>query len=648
MVFALAGAVYGQQPDPAWNLLDQAYKSQKIGDYDAAVEQFTKAAAAAPKRASIRKDLGYTLLKTGATEAARDQFFEAMKIDASDHQVALEYAFLAFETKRPREARLIFDRVRKIPGGPWQATAESAFQNIDKPLADAIARWSEIATREPDNFSAHQELARLADERNDFERAARHALAAWKLKPSIRSLLIDLGRAYRELGKLEDATAVLLAASRGAEARSAEMARELLGTRYPFVYEFRKAIEFDQANIELRRELAYLLLEMNEKSEAEQEFSRIVAAEPKDLLSTAQLGFLRLKRSDNEGAVPLLRRVVEAPDVDDELADRVRSALGMPKTLRRRPDESKKQVSEEARDLAQRSLDAGYLKDALKYLTIAHENDPVDFGVILKLGWTNNNLKQDRAAVNWFDLARRAPDPAIAAEAQKAYTNLKPQFQRVRTTVWATPFYSSRWNDVFAYGQAKVEYLSSSKALLRPYLSVRFIGDARGYVNQAFSHYLSETSVILGAGVATPYYKGLMAWGEAGSAFSYLNHPRRSDYRGGVSFSRMKGGQTFLDAHGDAVFVSRFNNTMVFYSQNRVGRKLSHGAQVHWNFNVTGDAKQQYWANFVESGPGLRLNMERYTFNVDLVRGVHTINAGNPRRPNFNDVRIGVWYAFTR
>ena len=32
-------------------------------------------------------------------------------------------------------------------------------------------------------------------------------------------------------------------------------------------------------------------------------------------------------------------------------------------------------------------MKAGYLKDALKYLTIAHENDPVDFSVMLKLGW---------------------------------------------------------------------------------------------------------------------------------------------------------------------------------------------------------------------------------------------------------------------
>ncbi len=77
--------------------------------------------------------------------------------------------------------------------------------------------------------------------------------------------------------------------------------------------------------------------------------------------------------------------------------------------------------------LGAKSLDEGYLKDALKYLQIAHENDPLDFDVMLKLGWTYNQLKDDREAIRWFDLAQRSPDPAIASEAAKAYRNLHPR-----------------------------------------------------------------------------------------------------------------------------------------------------------------------------------------------------------------------------
>jgi hypothetical protein len=32
---------------------------------------------------------------------------------------------------------------------------------------------------------------------------------------------------------------------------------------------------------------------------------------------------------------------------------------------------------------------------------------------------------------------------------------------------------------------------------------------------------------------------------------------------------------------------------------------------------------------------------------LNLLRGVYLVNENNPRRPNYTDVRLGVWYAFT-
>ena len=51
---------------------------------------------------------------------------------------------------------------------------------------------------------------------------------------------------------------------------------------------------------------------------------------PDDLLTTAQLGFLRLNRGDREGALPLLEQVLKGKD--PVLADRVREALKLPRT----------------------------------------------------------------------------------------------------------------------------------------------------------------------------------------------------------------------------------------------------------------------------------------------------------------------------
>ena len=96
-----AGAASGQSPEqaPEYAALQKAYQAQRLKDYDNAIAHFEEAIRLAPDRASIRKDLAYTLLKVGETEAARDQFAEAMRLDPGDDHVALEYAFLCYETQ---------------------------------------------------------------------------------------------------------------------------------------------------------------------------------------------------------------------------------------------------------------------------------------------------------------------------------------------------------------------------------------------------------------------------------------------------------------------------------------------------------------------------------------------------------------------
>ncbi len=666
--FALAWAACAQSPDPAYPWLEKAYQALRASRYQEAIEGFRRAVELAPARAALRKDLAYAYLKIGENEAARDEFAQAARLDPADRHAALEYAFLCYETGRRAEARRVFDRLRRSGDPASRALAEQAFQNVDRPLEEGIARWKEALARHPEDFGTHLELARLAEERDEPDLAAEHYLQAWRLRPAERSVLADLGRVWQAQGKLEQAHAALLAASRGAEPYAAERARELLPARYPYVYEFRRALELDPDNVELRRELAYLLLEMERREEAEQEFGRIVGQAPEDLLSAAQLGFLLLSRKQAEAAMPLLKRVLEGPD--EELADRVRRALGLPQTLRRRAETPRRAISTEAKTLAERSYQAGYLKDALKYFQIAHETDPADFAVMLKLGWTNNLLGRDEEAVGWFRLARNSPDPAVAAEAGRAWRNLRPGVARLRTTVWLLPFYSSRWRDVFSYGQLKTE-ARLGRLPVRPYLSLRFIGDTRRTTGGALPQYLSESALIAGIGLASRTRQGLVLWGEAGWAISYLGARRdvgrmTPDFRAGAAFGRgfghLLGSESsgaFFETGADAVFLSRFGDDLLFYWRNRGGytapvlRRLGGLAtQWCWNWNGAADARRQYWANFLESGPGLRLRWEAMppslVFSLDWLRGAYTLNRGNPRRPNFWDWRVGFWYAASR
>ncbi len=647
-----------QQVSPS---LDSAYDALRARDYPTAIAAFLHAIDAAPSNLRIRKDLAYTYLKTGENALALDQLREAMRLDPNDNAVALEYAFLCHESPGPapcpNESRRIFDRIRHSAVAAEAATAEQAFQNIDAPLAAGIDRWKKAIELGADDFSAHYELASLAEQRGLLPLAAEHYEKAWRLLPDRRSVQVDLGRVWKALDRTEDATAAALAASRGGEPRAAESARELLPDRYPYVAEFRRALALDPHNVDLRRELAYLLLSMGRQPAAEQEFRLVTETAPEDLLSATQLAFLFHARGDHAAAQPLFDRVLAGKDED--LANRVRAVLHQPQVLQSRPAAQPDAVS--AKVMAQRSIKAGYLKDAIRYLETAAESDPTDSEVMLRLAQTYNNLHQDVAAIHWFDLARKSSDPLIAAEAQKAWRNLLSPTERFRTTGWLYPLFSTRWHDVFGYGQVKTELRTGLG--FRPYISARIVGDTRQTEGATLiPQYLSESSVILGVGLATTPWHGLTAWGEAGLALNYLSHQKLHDYRGGISMAYGTGhtlrGESpgwFASASTDAVFLSRFGNDILVYNQERIGYTAgpaSFRTQVAAIVGLTFDKQRQYWANYGEAGLGLRasgsfLPASMY-FTFDAVRGVYLVNLGNPRPPNYFDFRAGIWYAFSR
>jgi hypothetical protein len=225
------------------------------------------------------------------------------------------------------------------------------------------------------------------------------------------------------------------------------------------------------------------------------------------------------------------------------------------------------------------------------------------------------------------------------------------------------PFFSTRWHDLFSYGQAKTQMQVGSLPV-SVYFSTRFDGDARvttgpvvGGMTQP--QYLSEDSFIFALGLASHPWHGMTAWGEAGEAIKYVDVPNIGsaipDYRAGLSWARAlghaaAGGQgRFFESNDDAVFISRFSDDLMIYSQNRLGYGLGK-VQFYWNGNVVTDSEHLYWANTVETGPGLRFHLpetpKTLLFSVNGLRGAYLINEDNPRKPNYYDLRAGFWYAF--
>jgi Tfp pilus assembly protein PilF len=645
----LSGLVCSQEPGNAE--LTRAYKALEAKDYDAAVAAFQQGLLKQPGNAGAHKDLAYTLLKTGDNGEARDEFQVAMKLNPKDEVAALEYAFLAFETKQPIEARRTFNKLRKSSDPRIRDTAEQAFQNVDRPLAASIARWKQAIQRsdKPNDitmFSAHWELAQTAELRDDLALAAKEFEICRQLKPQLSEILITLARIWKQQNRLDEANAALLAASRAADSRSAELALEQLGTRYPYPYEFVNALKLDPKNVVLHRELAYLYVAMHHDGDAMDEFEKVLEINPGDTMAKAQLDSMH-----GAGKTVLAIRApteVSAPD----------AAL-------------------QAKEMGMKSFALGYTNDAIKYLTQAHESDPDDDEVILKLAWALNQSHRDSQAITYFALAKRSSNPKIAAEAAKAYHNLNGD-TLPQTTTWALPMYSTRWHDLFSYAQTKrtlplPSYLTGAKAInnwVSFYLSTRFVGDVKSATQQHSldPSYLSESSFIFGVGASSKTWHHVTGWVEAGEAITYLPWRRDvglaiPDYRGGVNFSKgfgkllgsSKSGM-FYETTADAIYVSRFDKDWLFYSQHRAGRTMQLGdenkLQVLMNLNLTKDSKNEYWANALEFGPGFKIHPAwlpaNLYFSADLLRGVYLDNEYNPRRPNYYDARLSFWYARTQ
>lgn len=577
---------------------DRAYEALRQRDYEAAVAHFREALTASPA-APVHKDMAYTLLRMGERAEALDHFEAALRMAPDDEPARLEFAFLCYELKRERDARRAFQRLRQSGDAAVARTAAEAFENVDRPMREAIARWQEAVARSPRQWTAHEELARWAAQRDELPLAERHYREALRLRPDHRPLRLELARTLRDSGKNREAIAWLLGLARGPEPRAAAHAQALLPDRYPYPYEFAEAIQLDPGNVELHREYAYLLLAMGRREHALREFREILARHPDDAQTLRQL--------EQTPALP-------------------------------------------AREMGRRSLEKSYMADAERYLRIALEEDPRDAESARRLGLTLNMLRRDEEALLWLDRAAKLGD----TEARRAHAALRRDRARFRLSAWALPMSSSRFDDLFLYGQFRGEW---KLGRVRPYISLRANGDVRGGATGPYGPvYLSEQAVIAASGIGLPWRHGVYLWAEAGQSFSRRTGSR-PDYRGGVSWLRQWPllSRGFQETTVDGVFVSRFGNDFLAYVQNRTGfrRRLESGfeAEAYVNWNVTAGLRGQPWANFLEAGPGVRVRWKGLppgtSLRADFVRGAYTINRGNIQSPNFWDLRLSVWYAFS-
>ena len=302
LAFAVAVRPSSAQPPPNPQTgqadLNNAYQALADKDYDSAIDLFLKGLAKEPGNAAAHKDLAYTLFRAGENAAARDEFEQALQAQPARRNGRPRVRLPGLRDQKAHRSSPHFDRLRKTGNPTTRATAEQAFQNIDRPLADGIARWKQALARsdKPNDltmFSAHWELAQLAELRDDLPLAAEQYEICREVEAAAERSSADLARVWQQLNRVDESRAATWLRRAPPIRGPPSSLLETLGPRYPYPYEFLAAIRLDPSNVSLRRELGYLYLAMHRQPEAIEQFEHILELESRDEAARDQINSLR-------------------------------------------------------------------------------------------------------------------------------------------------------------------------------------------------------------------------------------------------------------------------------------------------------------------------------------------------------------------
>ncbi len=303
----------------------QAYQLVGAKELDAAAAAFHRALELEPANPAWRKDLAYVLLRTGDRDSARDQFERLWQENSKDESSALEYAYLCFETRREREAHLVFGDLRHSANQDTRERAILGFQSIDEPLARNIARWQEAIEKAPGQWSAHEELARLAEQRNDNTLAAIHYREAWRLRPAKTELLVDLARVLQRQGPDSETRKALSTAWHFGPPRVREAALALNSGVDPGAGAEPWSIPKEPSNTALgAAQMASLSFQKSYLPDAYRYYREAVSQNPEDFESIYQLGVVSNLLGNNREAVDWFRAARLSPNT--LVASRARTA----------------------------------------------------------------------------------------------------------------------------------------------------------------------------------------------------------------------------------------------------------------------------------------------------------------------------------
>jgi tetratricopeptide (TPR) repeat protein len=265
---------------------------------------------------------------------AIDQLRQAMKYDPTSTFLPVELAEMYAKTGRKSDAvaeaedlvkrdpknldarRLLGNLYASTLGEPTLGTRrEAQTANLNK----AIEQFQRITELDPKDADSLYTLGRLYNFNNDSVKAEASFKKALAVDPDNFDAMVALAELYSQLGQSEKSTELLERASARSQhprllamlGQSYEQSRQYAKA----VEVFKKALEQDKDNLDLKRSLAENLLKNDQTDEALKEFLEIAEADPQDANTYLRLGQIyRVKRMFPKSLEAFKKAQVLAPD----------------------------------------------------------------------------------------------------------------------------------------------------------------------------------------------------------------------------------------------------------------------------------------------------------------------------------------------
>jgi tetratricopeptide (TPR) repeat protein len=230
------------------------------GAVDKADRIFTALLKADPGNLSAIVGQGRLAALRGDIKSAAESYQSVLQKDPNNITALSFYVDMLYKQKKYKEAEAIYEKLLELePNEQWIKVAlENAKQG---PILEQIHQKEE----EKDHVAVESLYRQLLQD-----------------NPKDVDLYVLFGRFYAKLHRLEEATSIFL-----------------------------QGLVIDPKNLALQESLAYVAIEKNELTMAQQTLERIVAADQKNATAKASLGFIAEKQGFEEKAVQLYKQALE-------------------------------------------------------------------------------------------------------------------------------------------------------------------------------------------------------------------------------------------------------------------------------------------------------------------------------------------------